>query len=457
MHYSFPITFYLCGVATLVLLYRGWTERLNAWGIPMIVVVATASSWYLMDPIYNGYVNYQKTFNEGILESSFLEILCFLISLGFLTPVMCRFINSDLAGRESRVFILMKNQGIKDESFQDQIERLTKILAISWGLLSLICLIRTDFDVVGFFFPYLGEKSDPWGRGRLGSGLDAFVALGTYVQIMITALLGVTLALSLRPRTMFLSGICYLSAAPFYFFDRTRNTILAILLPGLLALITLRIRGNVLRLLILTIFFFSIDGWFKLMIETRDKMTMAEAFRTWDTNSEVSKKQKHLGFNMFEEMCYINKYIENGAYKINWGKRYFAELVNPIPRALWPDKPLIGIDYAIARGMAYGNQGASSGGVAASVSTGMIGQGVVNFGEIFGPFAAAFLMAVWIAVLARQDLMGNDLGHLFLYLLGLVLTYNMGRDITLLVIYPFVFGWMILTWMNRRNQFRVEI
>jgi hypothetical protein len=82
----------------------------------------------------------------------------------------------------------------------------------------------------------------------------------------------------------------------------------------------------------------------------------------------------------------------------------------------------------------------------------MIGQGVVNFGRILGPIAAALLMAIWVAVLARQDLMGHDVGHLLLYAIGLVLTFNMGRDITLLVIYPFVFGWLLLWWNNRRKQ-----
>jgi hypothetical protein len=102
--------------------------------------------------------------------------------------------------------------------------------------------------------------------------------------------------------------------------------------------------------------------------------------------------------------------------------------------------------------MAYGDQSGLQGGVACSVSTGMIGQGVVNFGRILGPIAAALLMAIWIALLARQDLLGNDLGHLLLYAIGLVLTFNMGRDITLLVIYPFVFGWFLLSWLNKRRQ-----
>jgi hypothetical protein len=69
-------------------------------------------------------------------------------------------------------------------------------------------------------------------------------------------------------------------------------------------------------------------------------------------------------------------------------QRYFAELVNPIPRGLWKDKPEIGIDYAIARGQLWAGQAAGQAGVGATISTGMIGQGVVNFGPFFGVLAA---------------------------------------------------------------------
>jgi hypothetical protein len=88
---------------------------------------------------------------------------------------------------------------------------------------------------------------------------------------------------------------------------------------------------------------------------------------------------------------------------INYGARYRAELVNPIPRGLWKDKPLIGLDYAVARGQRM-EEGI---GVTATISTGMIGQGVVNFGPFFGVLAAALLMAIWVAILARQDLKGE--------------------------------------------------
>ena len=150
---------------------------------------------------------------------------------------------------------------------------------------------------------------------------------------------------------------------------------------------------------------------------------------------------------MFEELCWINTFIVDRSYRPNWGARYFAEIVNPIPRALWPGKPLIGIDYAVARGFSSNDE---AGGVTATVSTGMIGQGVVNFGRILGPVFAALLMSLWAALLAGLDLRGEQIGRIPLYALGLVLTYNMGRDITFITLYTFMFGWALVWWLERR-------
>jgi hypothetical protein len=61
-----------------------------------------------------------------------------------------------------------------------------------------------------------------------------------------------------------------------------------------------------------------------------------------------------------------------------------------------------------------------------------------------GPAFAAFLMSLWVALLARLDLYGEGLGRIPLYGLGLILTFNLGRDITLLTLYTFFFGALLL-------------
>jgi hypothetical protein len=420
-------------------------------------VVATAAAWHIGDALYNNYAEYVQIQGVESLTAAWWEVLLFFIALGVLVPILNRRINGKLEPK-SQVLLMMRNLAIDTDQFQNQISLIIKLLIGPWIILMVLALVRTDFDFIGMFFPYLGVKANPWGRGRLGGGIDAIYALATYVQIMLTALFGVALALSKRKSIMTTAVVIYFLSAPFFIFDRTRNAMLAILLPGFMAFITLRLKGGiVIRLAVVVVSFLILDSWFKFVLEHRSKSeSIAGAFKAdqaSDSQDDANpkKEKKHEGFNIFEELGYINYFIANGSYKVNWGERYFAELVNPIPRVLWPGKPLIGIDYAIARGMAYGNQSASEGGVACSVSTGMIGQGVVNFGRILGPIAAALLMAIWVAVLARQDLMGHDIGHLLLYAIGLVLTFNMGRDITLLVIYPFVFGWLLL-WVNNRRR-----
>ena len=157
---------------------------------------------------------------------------------------------------------------------------------------------------------------------------------------------------------------------------------------------------------------------------------------------EEQENAAYAGLDMLGELCYMNYFISIGAYSPNWGARYLAEMANVVPRTFWANKPLIGFDYAYARGF----QDYSSGGdaVYATVSTGVIGQGVANFGQYFGVLSAALLMALWTKLLARQWRRRFELPRFLLFLVGCGLTFNLGRDVTLLVLWPFVFGYGIV-------------
>jgi hypothetical protein len=321
----------------------------------------------------------------------------------------------------------------------------------------LFALYRTDFDFQGLFLPFFYEKAQPWARGRIGGSLDAIISLAAYVHIFLAASFGVIAALSRRSGTQTLAIVICLLTLPGFIFDRVRNAMLAVLLPGFLALVFLRLRsGTLVKVTLVLLGFVAIESWFRFVIENRDRRSITAAYQLLIAGEEeelqTDREKKHLGINMLEELGWTNYLIEYNRYQPNWGARYLAELVNPIPRSVWKSKPLIGIDYAIARGYAWEGAETSEAGVAATISTGMIGQGVVNFGPWLGPIAAALLMAGWIAVLGRLDVAGDDIGRLVLYIVGMVLTFNMGRDITLLVLYPFVFGYLILIWRDRQRK-----
>jgi hypothetical protein len=231
---------------------------------------------------------------------------------------------------------------------------------------------------------------------------------------------------------------------------------LAVALPGLLAWVFVRLKsGMFTKIAILVVAFLVTEGWMKFVIQTRSGGDISRAFLQMGVGGVVQQiedsETKHLGLNMFEELAWINSFIDKGTYAVNNGARYFAELVNPIPRVIWPNKPMIGIDYAIARGQLFSGAGESGAGVGATISTGMIGQGVVNFGPVFGVLAAALLMAFWVAILARQDLKGVKMGRMLLFFIGCVLTFNLGRDITLITLYPFIFGYFMLSFWARTH------
>ena len=46
--------------------------------------------------------------------------------------------------------------------------------------------------------------------------------------------------------------------------------------------------------------------------------------------------------------------------------------------------------------------------------------------------------------LVRQYLKGETMGRLQLYMAGMILAFNLGRDTTLITLYPFLFGFIML-------------
>jgi hypothetical protein len=61
-------------------------------------------------------------------------------------------------------------------------------------------------------------------------------------------------------------------------------------------------------------------------------------------------------------------------------------------------------------------------------------------------------MSLWVVWLARFDLRVTEFGRLPLYALGLILTFNLGRDITLITLYPFMFGALLIWWIDRHRM-----
>ncbi len=365
--------------------------------------------------------------------------MCFVVAFGVLVQPFHRLVNGRLREKTSQAMAYFETDALRAPELQSKIDELGRALMVAWLVLMTVGLLRVQGDVAGLFAPYLGHKADPWGRGQIGGGFSAFISLASYFQLFFASAFGVLAALAMNGRTRNMALLVCFLAIPFYIFDRTRNATLAAVMPGVLAFVFFRMRSGLLtKVLVLAGGLLVADFWFSTVMANRIGMDFdIQGALARQSSRSDGEKAKHGGLNMLEELAWIDHFMVTGAYQPDRGQRYFAELVNPIPRAIWKNKPTIGLDYAVARGQSASGP---NGEVTATISTGMIGQGVVNFGKILGPMAAAALMALWVAFLARQDLLGTEPARMVLYGVGFIVTFNMGRDISLLALYPFFLG-----------------
>ena len=453
---GFPVAFYLaCGLLFAGAAYA-WKMRAMGIGIPLGAVLGTVAIWYLGDALYNDYQRYAMEIGAQYLEAAWWQVALFILALLIFVQMLHRSMNRRLLADRSEFWELMNLGGIDNPEFQRRLDIATRLIVGVWLMLMAIALLRTNFDFLGLFAPYVSGKANPWGRGRVGGGFDALISFANYLQIMLVAAFGIVAAIAKNRRTRMIGLIITAVSVPWFLLDRTRNTMLAVVLPGFLAWLFLRFRGGMFaKVGIVAGAFLVTEAWMTFVIDSRGGGDISQTFSKIGVGGVIQQVEatetKHQGLNMLEELAWINSFIDKGTYTVNYGQRYFAELVNPIPRAIWPNKPMIGIDYAIARGQLFGDAGEGGAGVGATISTGMIGQGVVNFGTFFGVLAAAFLMALWVVILARQDLLGEKMGRMMLFFIGCVLTFNLGRDITLITLYPFLFGYIMLTYWARTH------
>jgi hypothetical protein len=410
---GFPVSCYIALAIAAVAVVYSFSLRNASIGLPMLTVVGTAAAWYFGDAFYNDYHEYVLNLGAETLDAAWWQVALFLVAFCIFAPFMHRWMNKKLLGEDSHFLMLFYRGGLDRMDFQERVTAANGILTGAWLGLMFIALMRTNFDFLGMFAPFVAGKAQPWMRGRIGGGLSAFISFFNYLHIMLAAAFGIIWAVSKNPRTRTLAMVVSLLTIPWFLLDRTRNTMLAVALPGLLAWVFVRLKGGIfLKVAILAVAFLVTEGWMRFVIEARSGADISRLVQQIGLGGVVETVEqsevKHAGLNMLEELAWINNFLDKGTYAVNRGKRYWAELVNPIPRGLWQDKPLIELDYAIARGQRM-TEGL---GVTATISTGMIGQGVVNFGPFFGVLAAAFLMALWVAILARQDLKGEKTGRM---------------------------------------------
>jgi hypothetical protein len=432
------ITFYLAAVVLVVLTAESCIKLLNrnTFGVTVMVYI-TVFAWYFVDPFINP--EQYDYLPSSLLDQSYGQVLLFLIGFRVFTPVAIRWM-----GRR-------RSSGIFDTRLAP--EQILVGAGALWLVLFVIGIARMGGDVMGAVFPVDGRAGPSmWGRDALeSSGSGFLISFGGYVFNAATAFLGVLIFFQRSIAWRLLAGAMFAITLPYFFLAGARSHFLAAVLPFIITYLFYGRHLLILKLAILTVAFFCLNEGFKFVTAFRgtgfrDVLASENPYELMDEDM-----QRQSGLNMIQELCFVNTYLETGGGSPAYGARYLNELLNFVPRMIWPSKPLIGIDYAKWRGF---ESDTSELGVNTTVSSGMIGGGVLNFGQIFGPVVAGILMALWTGVLISWWEQRKSLLRLVLFMLGVGLTFNLGRDISMLVLWPVIFGYCFVRlterWATRR-------
>jgi len=431
------VTFYLAAAALVLLTVESCIKLLNrnSFSITLAVYV-TVFGWYFVDPFLNPA---QYDFIPPVLISqSYGQVLMFLIAFRIFMPVAVRWI--------------VRRATALSGTRQFTPEQMLIAAGALWFLLLVIGIIRMGGDAVGALFPVDSRAgATMWGRGAVESSAAGFlIASAGYMFNAITAFLGVLIFFQRTTFWRFVAGAIFVVSLPYFLLEGARSHFLAAVLPFIITYLFYGRHPLLVKVAVVAVAFVCLDQGFKLVTAFRGT-GFRELLAAEHPYEMVDEDLRQSGLNMIQELCFANAYLASGSASPAYGGRYVNELLNVVPRVIWPSKPLIGIDYAKWRGL---EDASSELGVVATVSTGMIGGGVLNFGQFFGPVAAGIIMALWTALLIRWCQQRRSLPRLVLFMLGAGLTFNLGRDITLLVLWPVVFAYcfvrFIEIWTSKR-------
>lgn len=437
---SYPPSYALAILLMLALSIETALRFKSPWRISYAVVLGTVATWYLIEPIYSS--SQFVLFDSQDVSDAFFGVIIFLVAFRLFAQLF--------APRDAGADGVAGGLKLTPETAQ---QLLFASIAM-WIVLVVIGVWRVDGNIIEALFPNgRAETAAMWGRSGVASGIgDTFASLAGYLYLVVLANFGVMLVFIKRPALRILCLVLIAISWPYAFLSGARTLALAVFTPGFLAFILYGRISPAWKIIISVVAFIIINQAFKIIIAYRNL--------GWDHYGDVDMATVHHdGLNMASELTNVIGFLRDGSLTLQWGYGYLADICQVVPRALWPDKPTIGFDYAMVRGF---RSATDADAVTVTISTGMIGGGVRQFGSIFGPIAVAFIMAIWVRILTQLRAMPQT-SRTCLFLLGLGLTFNLGRDISLLVLWPFVLAWVAvlgferLTARRRKNEFQLSL
>ncbi len=440
-----PLLYILAGILLALLSLEAFIRRRQVWRIPALVVYATTALWYFVEIIYTPE-NY-LSFSSSVVEMSYFQVIIFLTFFRIFTP----FFTKKLIAKPSELYKIVSRLSLNPA-------RLLAYISILWFLLLLYGASRLNWDFFQALFPLAARAGrQMWGRGGGASAgaMGFIISSAGYTYSLLCAFFGVMLLLQTRFQARVMNLAIILISWPYFILLGTRNQFLAVAMPAFFTYVLISKQKWWIKIGVSFLLLIALNYIFTIVIAYRN-IGFDDFLLDLDQGGSTRTETKHLGLNMAEELFYVNTFYTQGAVTLKYGFDYLADFLNFIPRVIWPSKPILGYEYNVLRGF---GSASSEIGVFATIAAGFLGRGVLNFGPWLGPIAPAFLLGLWAAFLARLWSQSYSVLRLCLFLVGLGITPNLGRDITLLVLWPMIFGYTLvrfLEWMEQKKLQQVN-
>lgn len=166
---------------------------------------------------------------------------------------------------------------------------------------------------------------------------------------------------------------------------------------------------------------------------------------SWDAKD----KADYVGNEMFRELLFIRQRVPS-QLDYQYGYVYYVQIVNPVPRFLWPGKPTL--DTGLLMASLYGDVN-EEGEAYLTVSPGLIGEMYLNFGWLGVVGLSAFggwLVRGWDRI---AEVNRDSLPTMIYFVGGLAVLFIMGRSFTMGMFYGLL-SFSVLAWLLARSARR---
>ncbi len=263
------------------------------------------------------------------------------------------------------------------------------------------------------------------GRGRYGGGREALLELQMFIKGVAPF---AVLLLVHRSSTPLQRLVCVATIAwPILraYGSGTRHTLFLALVPILAAVYWKSSPARQRQLLVLATIPLA-------LIAFKFSAAMAASRNSGEFSWAAAERADYVGHEMFRELLFISSKVpEEAPYQRGYG--YYVQAVNPIPRALWPGKPVL--ESGILLAQLYGSTDEKSGDVFMTRSPGILGEMYLNFGLlgiVVLSAAGGWLLRAWDLLADRH---ADAPAAMVVYSLGLAVVFFLGRSLNLPVCY----------------------